>query len=106
MNNSAKDQTGTSARPESRRDKWIIFLLFLGFSALEVAVLVFGHLTFEKWGDWIIAGGAVFFPILTVLSGKSLANDWTAEESDRTVGKVFGWIIAAPFVIAALVLVM
>lgn len=105
MTDSAKSETSTSSRSETRREKLTFFILFLGFSILEVAVLAFSHPTFEKWGDWMIAGGALLFPILTVLSWKSLISNWSVEESDHAVGKVFGWIIAAPVIVAALVLV-
>jgi len=106
MNDSEQNEGRPFAATEPRRVKWSTFLIFLVASALEMGVLAFGNLTFEKWSDWIIVGGALFFPVLTVISWIDLLNDWSVDKSDRIVLKVFGWIIGVPVVAGALLLVL
>jgi hypothetical protein len=89
---------------DTRRAKWFTFLAFLGFSALEISLLeisllVDDKLTFVKWTDWLIAGAAIFFPILTVIAGINLVKDWSNWETDRVVERTFGWLIGAPIII-------
>src|SRR5882672_12686935 len=86
---------------ETPKEKWINFLAFVGFSALEIGVLIWGNLTFQKWRDWVIVAGALFFPILAMISLRGIRNDWTNEESDRAFWKVFGWLFALPFILGA-----
>ena len=85
-----------------RSAKWTWFLLALGFSALEISVLVFGNLTFATWKDWVIAAGAVFFPVLAVLTCLDLVNDWSDDKSDRVTRTIF---IGIPLAVCALLLV-
>jgi hypothetical protein len=86
---------------DSRSTKWFTFFMLLGFSTVEIYLLLFGKLEFVKWKDWIILGGAVFFPVLTIIAGLDLVKDWSTQETDRITTRTFGWLIGAP--IAALV---
>lgn len=94
-------------KKDTRRAKWSTFFIFLGGSALEIGLLAFGNLTFEKWTDWVIAAGAVMFPVLTVLAGLDLAFDWSDEKSDRVVKTIFVGIplAAGAFLLVSWVLV-
>lgn len=86
---------------EMRRTKWMTFFIFLAFSGLEISLVLLGKVEFVKWTDWLIVGGAIFFPVLTVIAGLDLVKDWSSQEADRITMRTLGWMVAAP--IAALV---
>ena len=94
----------TSAAVESQCEKWVTFLTFVGFSILDVWILISVNLNFAKLGDWIIVGGALFFPVMTAISWKSLVNNWSVEKSDRAFARLIGWVIGAPAFYAAIIL--
>ena len=74
MNDSPQIEEVSTPLVETRREKWTTFLIFVGASILEASVLTFGNLIFEKWRDWIIVGGALFFPVLAAIFWESLRS--------------------------------
>ena len=89
---------------EGLKQKWFNLLTFLGFSILELWVLFFGNLTFERWKDWIIVGGAFFFPLMALRSASSLANDSRLTDPSKNLALAIKWLLAAPFVLIGLVI--
>ncbi len=84
-----------------RKEHRNTFLIFLFLSALEIWALFTRDMRFEKWADWIIVGGAVMFPLLAFQSGRAMRNNWSAERSDQAVKRMFSWLLATPFLLAA-----
>jgi len=82
-----------------RRDYWVALIVFLFFSFLEIFVLSSQPANFSRLGYWIIAGGAVFFPMMAVISSLAIVFDWSNEKADRTIKWTFGLIILAPLVL-------
>lgn len=72
---SPNEQEATAPQMEGLEEKWSDLLVWLGFSALELRVLVHNNLTFEGWRDWSIVAGAFFFPLAALGLAYSLAND-------------------------------
>jgi len=102
--NSASVPSSEDVRRE-RRSNRNTFLGFLAVSILEVYVLMSGYRT-SDWRDWLIVGGAIFFPLFTVFSWRVWRNDWSPERSDQAAGRLFGWLFVTPFIIWALFLVV
>jgi hypothetical protein len=50
-----------------RRGQIFQFAVFIGLSALEIWALI-RKPTFVTFGDWIILGGAILFPIMAAIS--------------------------------------
>lgn len=88
-------------RKEQRRT----FLAFLLFSILEIGVLVYIRPDFTHWRDWIIAAGAIFFPILAVISFLSMRRNWTGDQTDSVIMRTLGFIVLAPIALVAIVIV-
>lgn len=87
---------------ESLKQKWLNLLIFMGFSILELWVLFFGNLTFDRWKDWIILCGAFFFPFMALISAGSLANDSRLTGPRKNLALVLKWLLAAPFALVGL----
>ena len=91
MNDSPQIEEVSTPLVETRREKWTTFLIFVGASILEASVLTFGNLIFEKWRDWIIVGGTLFFPVLAAIFWESLRSNWSASDSDRVTAMNTYW---------------
>lgn len=87
---------------ETLNQKWFNLLVFFGFSIFELWSLFYGNLTFEHWKDWLIVGGAFFFPIMALISAGNLAHDTRLVGPIKTVVLGFMWLLALPFVLIAL----
>jgi len=98
-------ESSTDLRAKQRREHRSSFVCFLVGAALEIGMVLFGDLTFRSWQDWIIAGGAFFFPIMAALSLVALRKNWTLDQSEAAVKRTFGWIIGIPVIFAALLAV-
>ena len=92
----------TSETEETLNQKWFNLLTFSGFSVLEIWVLFYGNLTFERWKDWLIVGGAFFFPIMALISAGNLAHDSRLVGPLKTLVSGFMWLLALPFALIAL----
>jgi hypothetical protein len=58
-------------------------VVFAGFSVLEFVVLSTMQVDASDLDFWIIAAGAIFFPVSAILSFLSMWNNWTREQEDR-----------------------
>jgi hypothetical protein len=88
---------------KQRREKLYQLLVFVFFSVFEISYLLYSQPTFSKLGDWIILGGAFFFPIMALISWRSIRNDWSAEKEDQTITRTFGSIVLAPILLVVAV---
>lgn len=98
-----RNSAATPDLAKRRREVLTQFCTFLGFSALEISHFVFNGIKLEKVGDWIILVGAVLFPIMTIVSWRSLRNNWTAEEEDRAATRTLGYIVLIPIILVAVI---
>ena len=78
------------------------FLFFLLFSILEIGVLVYIRPDFTHWRDWIIAAGAIFFPILAVISFLSMRRNWTGAKPTASSAHA-GFVVLLPIALVAIV---
>ncbi|KZC20689.1 MULTISPECIES: hypothetical protein [Rhodanobacter] len=81
--------------------KWGLVILFVGFSALEIWALFSGVVTLAHWKGWLIAGGAVFFPIMALWSAIDLTRDSRLIGIARHLATAIKWLLALPFVLVA-----
>lgn len=93
--------TENGEKEETLASKWGSLLIFIGFSALEVWVLIYGNLTFEKWRDWLFILGAFMFPLLALTSSHAITEDIRLQGTARKVAVFLKWILAAPFALIA-----
>ena len=94
-----------AADSETLASKWLTLVLWLGFSALEIWLLLFGNLKFDHWKAWVIALGAVFFPFMALWSAAELTSDKRLTGALRRGAVAIKWLLAAPFVIVATILI-
>ena len=88
-----------------RLGQYITFAIFVFFSALEIAGLFYQPPTFSTLKDWIVVGGAIFFPIMAIISFRVLRNNWTDEQIDQVTMRTLGYVVLVPVAIVAAVLV-
>lgn len=86
-----------------RREYWSSLAIFGFFSLLEIFVLSSQPVDFSRWRYWLIASGAVFFPIMALLSLLAIVFDWSNDKSDRAFKWTFGLIFLGPLVLVAAV---
>jgi hypothetical protein len=87
-----------------RREQWSTFFGFVAFSIFEIGYLIWQPPTFALLRDWIILGGAIFFPIMAVISYVSLCKSWTPQQEDRATTRTLGFIFLAPVALVGIVL--
>jgi uncharacterized membrane protein YdjX (TVP38/TMEM64 family) len=86
-----------------RSDYWLALVVFLFLSFLAMFVLSSQPTDFSRWRYWIIAGGAVFFPIFALITLLAIVFDWSNAKTDRTLKWMFGLIILVPLSLIAAV---
>lgn len=98
---------GQSALSEAKRRRELRsqFWGFVAFSLFEIGYLVYRPPTFSTWRDWIIAGGAILFPIMAIISFRSMRNNWTPEQEDQVATRTLGYVFLAPFLLVGIVLI-
>ena len=94
--------TELNEKEETLASMWGTLLIFVGFSALEIWVLVYGNLTFEKWKDWLFVLGAFMFPILALVSAHNLTRDERLQGVSRKLALLVKWVLAAPFALVVI----
>jgi hypothetical protein len=94
----------TSISAKQRREKRNQFLGFVFFSVFELGYLFFSRPTFSSLVDWLILAGAIFFPIMALISWRSMRNDWSVEKEDQTFTRTFGYIVLAPILLVVAVI--
>lgn len=52
---------------------------------------------------WVGVVGAVCFTVMALLAWISFFRNWSVEKSDDVALKMFGWLVASPFLAAGLV---
>ena len=55
------------------------FWVFFSLSVFEAGILLHDRLTLANWPDWLVVGGVIFFPIMTLLSFISMRTSRTSE---------------------------
>jgi hypothetical protein len=88
-----------------RRERHFTFLGFLLFSVLYIAFLVYLPPKFVGWRDWIPVAGAIFFPLMALLSWLSMRNDWSVEKEEQTIMRTLGYIVLAPVLLVVAIIV-
>ena len=78
---------------------------FSVFSALLIWSSINWHKT-DVWHYWVYIAGCVFFSIMTVIGGLGLALNWSHEKQERVIALVFSGILALPFVISLLAILV
>lgn len=96
----------TPSLQDFQRVHWFQFLTLVGFSVLEIGLLAFGNVAFDRWPVWVIAGGAIFFPLCAAISWRDLRHNWSRECAGRTFEGVLGQILAIHVILAALGIAM
>jgi hypothetical protein len=94
-----------SSDSKRQREQFKIFACFVFFSALEIGYLFYMQPTFSTLGDWTILGGAIFFPIMAILSFFAMRNNWSDEQADRITMRTLGYVVLAPIALIVAVLV-
>jgi hypothetical protein len=72
--------------------------------SFEIGYLFYDPPTFSSLKDWIILGGAIFFPIMAILSFFAIRNNWTDEQADRITMRTLGYVVLAPISLILVVL--
>jgi hypothetical protein len=92
---------------EARKSHLYQLLVFGGLGGLNNWVLFFGEpLDDTTVKYWALVAGAFLFPLLAIVSWRAYRNGWQPERTDKAVGRLFGWLVASPFVLIAAGLVI
>jgi hypothetical protein len=93
-----------SSKVISRWRRFPTFVVFAGFSVLEFVVLSTVKVDTSDLDFWIIVAGAIFFPVLAILSFLSIWNNWTREQEDRAFN-VLRYMCLIPIILGGAMLV-
>jgi hypothetical protein len=93
-----------SSKVTSRWRRFPTFMVFAGFSVLEFAVLSTIKVDTSDLDFWIVVAGAIFFPVLAILSLLSIWNNWTREQEDRAFN-VLRYMCLIPIILGGAMLV-
>jgi hypothetical protein len=86
-----------------RREKRNTFLGFVAFSVFYIGYVFYSPPTFNTLVDWCAAGGAIFFPIMAIISFRSLRNDWSPQREDQATMRMIWNIVLTPVLLVGAV---
>jgi hypothetical protein len=93
-----------AAEAEWRRERRNSFWTWAGLSVLVIGYLIWKPPTFSTWRDWFIVGGAIFFPVLAIVSFISMRKEWTPHQEDWVFRRTLGYMILGPILLVAIVI--
>jgi hypothetical protein len=88
----------------AKKPDYLTPLGLTAFSVFLIGDLFYAPPIFDSWRDWLRLVGAVFAPILAIISICALAKGWSDEQTDKAAMRAIGYTALAPIALVAALL--